>query len=198
MARLPEEIQTAVAIDPNPLPQPTFRDEQHRLSMHPLLRLPIMSAASFTAGFALGMAHGAPIAAYRYRAENAHRLPTSMTGWYLYHKSKNYHSIIGGAKDGVKMGLVVAGTAGLFLSIENVVDQTRGTKDVGSTVVAGAAVSGLWSLVKARDIWTASRMVKTGFKVSLVYGFLQDGIAWARGRPPGYIAWFMNTEKEPW
>ena len=137
------------------------------------------------------------MAAYRYRAENAHRLPTSTTGWYLYHKTKNYHAIIGGVKDGIKMGLVIAGSAVLFLGIEDIVDQVRGgTKDVASTLVAGGTVSGLWSLLKTRDIFTASRMIKLGFKWSLAYGLAQDGMAWARGRPPGYIQWMIKREEK--
>jgi len=61
-----------------------------------------------------------------FRAENAHRLPTSQVGWYLYHKSKNYHVALGGIKEGLRMGLRLAVWTGLFLYMEEAVDRLRG------------------------------------------------------------------------
>lgn len=89
------------------------------------------------------------MAGMRFRAENSHRFPTSQTGWYLYHKSKNYHVMLGGIKEGIKMGLKVGVWAGSFFVIENYVDGQRGTKDFVSTAVAGLGVAGSFSLWSA-------------------------------------------------
>lgn len=95
---------------------------------------------------ALGISHGSQAASLRFRAENAHRLPTSPTGWYLYHKSKNYNTGLGGVKEGLRMGGRIAfWTAGL-LAIEDMCDRWRGKKDVVNTVVASLSVAGGFSL----------------------------------------------------
>lgn len=97
-----------------------------RLSLPFALRLPLTTSLAFTTGFFLGAAHGGQTAALRFRAENAHRLPTSQVGWYLYHKSKNYVTMLGGIKEGFKMGVRVGGWTGVFFAVEEAVDRLRG------------------------------------------------------------------------
>ena len=80
-----------------------------------------------------------------FRAENAHRFPTSQKGWYLYHKSKNYHAMLGGLKDGLKMTRKLSFLAGSFFCTEAAVDGVRGNKDFASTAVAGCVVAGGFS-----------------------------------------------------
>ena len=64
--------------------------QPQRLGLHPYLRAILIGGVSFISGAPLGSAKGSTNAALRYRAENAHYLPTSQAGWYLYGKSKNY------------------------------------------------------------------------------------------------------------
>lgn len=117
-----------------------------RMSIPYGARLPLCTSISFLCGMALGISHGSQTAGLRFRAENAHRLPTSPTGWYLYHKSKNYNTALGGVKEGLKMGGRLAfWTAGL-LAIEDMCDRWRGRKDVVNTVVASLSVAGGFSL----------------------------------------------------
>lgn len=110
------------------------------------LRLPLATAMSFVAGMSLGLSHGSQNIGYRFRAENAHRLPTTPTGWYLYHKSKNYQMAFGGVKEGLKMGARVSIWTAGFVSIEDMFDRYRGTKDFLNTVVASLSVAGMFSL----------------------------------------------------
>jgi len=77
-------------------------------------------------GFVLGAANGGQMAGLRFRAENAHRLPTSTVGWYLYHKSKNYNAMLGGVKEGLKMGFKLGAWGGLFFWMEEGIDRLRG------------------------------------------------------------------------
>jgi hypothetical protein len=93
----------------------------------------------------LGVSHGAQEAGLRFRAENAHRLPTSPTGWYLYHKSKNYKMAFGGVKEGIKMGAKVSVWTIGFFYIEDMFDRYRGTKDFINTVIASLSVAGAFS-----------------------------------------------------
>lgn len=117
-----------------------------RMSIPYGARLPLCTSISFLCGMALGISHGSQAASLRFRAENAHRLPTSPTGWYLYHKSKNYNTGLGGVKEGLRMGGRIAfWTAGL-LAIEDMCDRWRGKKDVVNTVVASLSVAGGFSL----------------------------------------------------
>ena len=113
------------------------------------MRLPLATSLSFLIGMGLGLSHGSQTAGLRFRAENAHRLPSTPTGWYLYHKSKNYHMAFGGVKEGIKMGAKVSFWTAGFFSIEETFDRYRGTKDFINTVVASLTVAGgfsLWSL----------------------------------------------------
>lgn len=175
-----------------------FDPSPQRLSLHPIIRIPMITTLATLAGFGLGFSHGGPLATYQYRAENAHRFPTTSAGWYLYHRTKGYHAVVGGMKHGAKMAGVLGGSVGLFLFTEYAVDRARGEwgrggQDVGSTVVAGATIGGAWAAVKARgEVYPAARMVRMGVKGAVVYGFAQDGMAWLRANPPGYVRWVMG------
>ena len=118
---------------------------ESRLSVPFYIRVPLATSGAFIFGAALGMSHGGKTAGMRFRAENAHRFPTSPTGWYLYHKSKNYHTMLGGIKEGLKMGSKLGFWAGSFFIAEEAVDRLRGKKDFLSTVIAGMTIAASFS-----------------------------------------------------
>jgi hypothetical protein len=207
MASLQEKVTTeepaAVAVPPV---------NSHRLSIPFVLRLPILVAVGGTAGGLLGLIHGANETGLRFRAENAHRLPTTQTGWYLYHKSKNYVAMLGGIKEGVRMAGRQAFWIGVFVGSEEGVDRARGavsriwsgmrendhgevegaSKDFVSTVFAGLGTAGLFSAWHRFPIPTAARLAKTGAKVGLAFGVLQDLTSMMRGRRLGYVDFFKK------
>ncbi|CZT04370.1 hypothetical protein WAI453_011439 [Rhynchosporium graminicola] len=150
------------------------------------MRLPIATSISFFSGLVLGLSHGSQVAGYRFRAENAHRLPTSSTGWYLYHKSKNYNMALGGIKEGLKMGAKVSFWTAGFFAIEEMFDRYRGTKDALNTVLSSLSVAGGFSLWNRFPITTAARTAKTSLAIGLAYGLAQDAVGLARGRE---LAW---------
>jgi hypothetical protein len=147
----------------------------------------------------------------RFRAENAHRLPKTSTGWYLYHKSKNYHMALGGVKEGLKMGAKVSLWTAAFFYIEDCWDEIRGKKDFLNTVVASLSVAGgfsLWSLSARMQIWillivvadrfpmvAAARTAKTGLAIGLAFGLAQDAVGALRGRRPGYVDFILRGGK---
>jgi hypothetical protein len=121
-----------------------------RLSLPTPIRITLATASSFVLGLGLGLSHGSKTAGLRFRAENAHRLPKTPTGWYLYHKSKNYHVALGGVKEGLKMGVKISAWVAAFFYIEDCWDEIRGEKDFLNTVVASLSVAGgfsLWSML---------------------------------------------------
>lgn len=120
-----------------------------RLSIPAFIRIPIASASAFIVGLLLGTAQGSRMAGLRFRAEHAHKLPTTTTGWYLYHKSKNYHVAYGGLKEGFRMGRRVCFWTTSMFAIENMFDTYRGASDLFNTVTACVTVAGgfsLWSM----------------------------------------------------
>lgn len=173
-----------------------------RLSLPFPLRLPIgITIASFT-GLTLGLAHGSQEAGFRFRAENAHRLPTTQTGWYLYHKSKNYHRMLGGVKEGVKMAGRLSGWTILFVGMEEAIDRARValtrlrkgdeavahvSRDFMSTALAGLATAGAFSAWNRFPVPTAARVARLGLKAGVAYGVLQDMASLLRGRHLGYV-----------
>lgn len=166
-----------------------------------------MMGASGICGLALGAAKGGPITGDRYRAENAHRFPVSRSGWYLYHKTKNYHIIVGSAKEGVKFGLGLMVWATLFGVTEEMIDRSRarlfasreededrisGQRDAISTVMAALTVAGAYSWKSGFDHYAAARMSKMAIKYSLIYGLAQDLLASLRGDRPAYVSWMIG------
>jgi len=63
-------------------------------------------------GAALGFLRGTRQASLQFLVENAHRAPTTVEEWYFYHKTKNYHVILGGLKQSGRDALKL-GSAGL-------------------------------------------------------------------------------------
>lgn len=120
--------------------------QQSRLGLPFALRLPLATCFGLVVGAALGIGHGSKSAALQFRAENSHRLPKSQTGWYLYHKSKNYFTALGGVKEGGKMGFKVGMWTGLFFAAENIFDKWRDEKDFLNTVGGSLTVAGGFSL----------------------------------------------------
>lgn len=117
-----------------------------RLSLTPRNRILLAATSAGMIGGVLGLSHGSNMTSLRFRAENAHRLPTSQQGWFLYHKSKNYAVALGGVKEAARMSTRLAVWTSLFLITEEVIDRSRHNRTALSTVVAGLSTAGAFSL----------------------------------------------------
>ncbi|KAK3299736.1 uncharacterized protein B0H64DRAFT_314078 [Chaetomium fimeti] len=190
------------------LPPPPSRAEidelyhNARLSLPAPLRLPMASSLSFFAGFTLGTAQGGKMAGLQFRAEHAHKLPTSTTGWFLYHKSKNYHMAYGGIREGFRMGFKVSFWTTAMFAIEQMFDSYRGTADIFNTVTSCVTVAGGFSLWNRFSLPMTARTTKAALAAGFVYGGLQDALGVVRGRPIGYVDWVKrqlgaSQRKEP-
>ncbi|KAI0006602.1 hypothetical protein F4779DRAFT_620433 [Xylariaceae sp. FL0662B] len=160
---------------------------ESRLSIPPFVRIPAAALTAFGFGMTLGLAQGSKMAGLRFRAEHAHRLPTTTTGWYLYHKSKNYHLAYGGLKEGFKVGAKLSVLSTVMFCTENLFDVYRGTKDFINTVMASLAVAGGFSLWYRFSAAETARTAKKGLLFGLAYGGIQDMVSLAKGRPVGYV-----------
>ncbi|QIW99492.1 hypothetical protein AMS68_005010 [Peltaster fructicola] len=178
------------------------RTTDARLSLPFVIRISLGITIASCTGMILGAAHGSQAAGFRFRAENAHRLPTTQTGWYLYHKSKNYHRMLGGVKDGIKMAGRLSGWTFLFVGMEEAIDRARlaltrmrkgdeaalyVSKDLFSTSLAGLGTAGAFSAWHRFPVPTAARLARLGLKAGLAYGILQDLTSLLRGRRLGYV-----------
>ncbi|KAK3392860.1 hypothetical protein B0H63DRAFT_386573 [Podospora didyma] len=158
-----------------------------RLSIPTYARLPLSAALSFSVGLCLGATQGSKMAGLRFRAEHTHKLPQTTTGWYHYHKSKNYHMAFGGLREGIRMGAKVSFWTTAMSGIEAMFDSYRGTSDFLNTVTSCVTVAGAFSLWNRYSLPMAARTTKTALVVGLIYGGLQDLTAMAKGRPIGYV-----------
>ncbi|KAH8700331.1 hypothetical protein BGW36DRAFT_291799 [Talaromyces proteolyticus] len=168
-------------------------DAPPRLGIDIERRLPYTAFSAFSVGFAVGSSHGSKKAAYQFRAENAHRFPTTSTGWFQYHKTKNYKAIVGGVFEGAKLGARLGAGAIAFCLFEETVDYARhDRRDFISTVIAGLSFSGVYSVLARHDIYTAARTTKLGLKLSLAYGLTQDALEALKGNRPAYLQYIFG------
>ncbi|PVH93467.1 hypothetical protein DM02DRAFT_619266 [Periconia macrospinosa] len=187
----------------------------HRLSLPFDRRLLLASFASFSCGTFLGYLNTSRMAALRFRAENAHRLPSTQPGWYLYHKSKSYYKFQQGIPAALRSGAYLSLWTGIFFVIEESMDVFRGTwragrtfsemegvselevnrmdkeiecsRDYLSSTIAGMVTGGLWSATNKFPMVTAARTIRIGLLAGLGYGVTQDALTWARGKTGGIV-----------
>ena len=214
---MPQDDLTTGATVPAATPAKPSPD---RLGMPFDRRLLLAAFTSFTCGSTLGYLNTARLASLRFRAENAHRLPISQPGWYLYHKSKNYYKLKHGITAGLRSGFYLAAWASVFFLVEESMDVFRGTwragrsftemegvseldikkvdkgvqrsRDFLSSTVAGMVTGGLWSAWNKFPVVLAARTIRVGLFAGLGYGVAQDVLTWARGKPG------MVSDAESW
>ncbi|KAL6714109.1 hypothetical protein ACLMJK_008603 [Lecanora helva] len=174
----------------------TDTSHESRLSIPFSIRFPAATTLAFITGLSLGLSHGSKTAGLRFRAENSHRFPTTSTGWYLYHKSKNYHMMLGGIKEGVKMGAKISFWGGGFFLVEEAIDRLRRTKDFFSTLIAGLSISGGFSAWNRFPLPTAGRTIKAGLYGGLAFGLAQDALGLARGRRLGCVDFLLGNKDQ--
>lgn len=108
-------------------------------------RFYLLPGAALIVGTTIGLYRGSRTASLRFLAENAHRAPKTVRGWYLYNKTKNYRVLLGGLKgagaDASKLGL----TAAAWVFVEE--GCTRAGLDDVREVAAGLGTGMLFGAV---------------------------------------------------
>lgn len=113
------------------------------------LRIPprylVLPFAGAMTGLSIGLIRGARTTSWRFLAENAHRPPTTVQGWYFYKKTKNYRMMLGGlqeaGRDSAKLGLTALGWVGAEDALSR-----AGLSDV-SEIGAGLFTAGTFAAV---------------------------------------------------
>lgn len=112
-------------------------------------------------GCAIGIMRGGRAASLRFLAENAHRPPTTVQGWYFYKKTKNYKVMLGGLKGAAKEGGRLAGISLLFVGIEEGMERLGRPWNGFSEIAAGAGTAGAFaSICKQMVIVGLNRRLK--------------------------------------
>ncbi|KAG7448958.1 uncharacterized protein BT62DRAFT_963722 [Guyanagaster necrorhizus] len=136
---------------------PVEKKRQIHLSIPP--RLLVLPPAFFIAGSLIGFIRGTRSASLRFLAENAHRPPRTLQGWYFYNKTKNYKVLlagsIGAVKEGAKLAVVGAGWAGIEEGFE-----TKGWP--GKEIAAGTGTAAVISALYRLGWQTSGRTVALG------------------------------------
>ncbi|KAL6413140.1 hypothetical protein AUP68_02639 [Ilyonectria robusta] len=142
---------------PADAPEAFPHDAFPRLSIATPTRLMMGTISSALLGLGLGATQGGQMAQLRFRAEHAHKMPDSTAGWYFYHKSKNYHAMQGGIREGFRMAFKTSFWTLVALSLESTVDRCRGSSDMFSTTIATLTVAGAFSLWRLRSRYRSGK-----------------------------------------
>ncbi|KAI6117642.1 hypothetical protein EV401DRAFT_1968440 [Pisolithus croceorrhizus] len=114
--------------------------------------LPVSAAA---VGTVVGAVRGSRMAALRFLAENAHRPPTTIRGWYLYNKTKNYRRMAAGLKHGGADALRLGVTTLVWVGIED-------------------------GLERCGYPWTEAKEFGAGVGTALVFSSVCEWFLWSR------------------
>ncbi|TKY87084.1 hypothetical protein EX895_003761 [Sporisorium graminicola] len=116
---------------------------------------PVLPSTAFGLGLVSGVLTSGKRAGLVFMAENAHRLPDTVQGWYFYSKTKNYKVLLGAAKGGLRQGARLGIWTTGFCFAERFAELTRASLQTqfassGSAVVPEEAREGF----KVLGHWT--------------------------------------------
>ncbi|KAF9096041.1 hypothetical protein BGX23_012064 [Mortierella sp. AD031] len=159
----------------------------NRIGLEPVKRILLITASASFWGFMLGGVIGSRQSGMQYLAENAHRLPKNMQGWYFYHKRKNYRMIWGALRKGVVYSGKTGAMVGLFEVLEASADFYRGGADLFNSMMAGVASGAFFSAVNKLPRQSTKHTLMLGAGYGLVSGGLQDLSSFLKGTPVWYL-----------
>ncbi|WVQ99251.1 hypothetical protein IAU59_006383 [Kwoniella sp. CBS 9459] len=87
-----------------------------------LLILPTTAAL---VGLSIGIVRGGGRARLRFLAENAHRQPKTIQGWYFYTKTRNYRVFFGAARTGAKYAAGLGGATAAYVLLDESIGWSR-------------------------------------------------------------------------
>lgn len=122
---------------------------------------PVLPSTAFGLGLVSGVMTSGKRAGLVFMAENAHRLPDTVQGWYFYSKTKNYKVLLGAAKGGLKQGVRLGVWTTGFCFAERLAELARGSLQSqlgseGREVEEGFKVLGHWTDGALAGVGTAA------------------------------------------
>ncbi|KAF9485395.1 hypothetical protein BDN70DRAFT_771148, partial [Pholiota conissans] len=126
-------------------------------------RMLTVPGTAFVVGSAIGIMRGGRTASLQFLAENAHRPPTTVQGWYFYKKTKNYKVMLGALKGaGAEAGRLTA--LGLtYVGIEEGMERVGWGQGKHMGAAVGSAV--VFATVYRLPVLMAQRAVVLGILV---------------------------------
>ncbi|KAI1318362.1 hypothetical protein EDD11_006700 [Mortierella claussenii] len=158
-----------------------------RIGLEPIRRITLITASASFWGFILGGVIGSRQTGMQYLAENAHRLPKNMEGWYFYHKRKNYRMAWGALQKGAVYATKTGALVGLFEVLEASADFYRGGADFLNSMMAGVASGAIFAVANKLPKQSSKHTVMLGAGYGLVSGALQDLSSFLKGTPVWYL-----------
>lgn len=112
------DVPPVIRKDDIPMQPIVRRDENGKIHLSIPGRVLAIPGLAFVVGATIGIVRGGRTTALRFLAENAHRPPRTVRGWYFYNKTKNYRVLLGGMKGAAReSGKLVAISTG-WVAIE--------------------------------------------------------------------------------
>uniref|UniRef100_V5EB80 Uncharacterized protein n=1 Tax=Kalmanozyma brasiliensis (strain GHG001) TaxID=1365824 RepID=V5EB80_KALBG len=149
---------------------------------------PLLPGTAFAMGLISGMLTSGKRAGLVFMAENAHRLPDTVQGWYFYSKTKNYKVLLGAAKGGLRQGVRLGLWTTGFCFAERAAELTRsavqeqlGTREGERKRVVGhwtdGAIAGVGTAAVATGLYRLPRASAVRvFQLGLLAGASTGGI----------------------
>lgn len=169
-----------------------YIDYNQRFSVRPEYRLFIIGGVTTVYSIFDGFYRGFNDAALVYLAENSHRLPRTVGGWYFYHKRKNYVCIKNGLVQAGKFTLKLSGSVLLYFTLEAMLDEWRGKIDFLNTATATVVAATAYGKVKNFNPFQMKNIMKRSLILGIVSGLAQDGFIYANN---GNL-WYVNECKK--
>lgn len=108
----------------------------------------VVPGTAFIVGSAIGLVREGRAASLRFLAENAHRPPKTVQGWYFYNKTKNYRVMLSGLRGGGYEGSRLGVIGMCYVGIENAVGGEW--KEICAGVGTGAVFSLVCELMQLK------------------------------------------------
>ncbi|PPQ68852.1 hypothetical protein CVT26_001686 [Gymnopilus dilepis] len=155
-------------------------------------RIIAVCGTAFVVGATIGTMRGGRAASLRFLAENAHRPPTTVQGWYFYKKTKNYKVMLGGLKGAaIEAGRLTALSLA-YVGIEEGLEQTgwHRMKEVGAGVGTAVVFS---AVCRSASCWgnddadwdidrLPAQMAARTIALGGIVGGVMTGLEWGRER----------------
>ncbi|GHJ89090.1 hypothetical protein NliqN6_5492 [Naganishia liquefaciens] len=142
-----------------------------RWSVHIPRRLLILPPTAVVLGALIGMSRGGSRARLRFLAENAHRQPTTIQGWYFYTKTRNYRILFGSLREGSKTGLTLGAATALYVLSEEGVRSVRNRLGFARGISFGSKADEEGTEVRSTGVFPTTTDGGIGFE------WLDGGIA---------------------
>lgn len=162
-----------------------------RLNLPLISRFILYTSISSLLSFTLGSIIGGKKSGFRFLAENAHRMPQTIQGWYFYHKTKNYYVMLGGIKMGLNYAFRTSFWVTTYIGIESILDHIRKCIDAANTMFASVLSGLIFSHFNRFSHIMTLRMFYLASSFGLINGILQDILRYQNGK---YV-WYLEIMK---